>query len=159
MNQLGQLADELLETLGRFRRQSRRTAPKPEHLAGLSQAQVELIRLVRQQPGLSVAAAATELGLAANTISTLVGRLVESGHLDRTPDPRDRRVARLSLTPDAATEVAAWRDRRSTAIVAALAALPPDDRELLTAALPILDKVTVRLPDASVLAAEEAVSV
>ena len=47
---------------------------------------VEMLRLVGRQPGISVRAAATELGLAPNTASTLVSKLAADGLLIRTVD-------------------------------------------------------------------------
>ena len=44
---------------------------------------------------MGVAEAARSLGLAANTVSTLVGRLTVAGLIERTDDPADRRAAVL----------------------------------------------------------------
>jgi DNA-binding MarR family transcriptional regulator len=100
---------------------------------------------VRHQPGVSVTAAAAELRLAANTVSTLVGQLSEAGLLLREPDPADRRVARLRLTDHARTEVRRWRDRQAQRVAGALARLPDDQVKALAAALPALAALTEQL--------------
>jgi DNA-binding MarR family transcriptional regulator len=137
-----ELAEELLAAVGLVRRHLRRSIGRP---FPLTDSQAELIRLVRRNPGISVAEAAAELGLAANTVSTLVGQLTERGLLQRTPDPADRRVARLTLTEPARRQVDAWRDRRAAMVSTALDDLSPADRDALGAALPVLAVLAERL--------------
>ena len=146
------LAEELLAAIGLVRRRLRRSAGRPWALSALTDSQAELIRLVRRNPGISVTEAADELGLVANTVSTLVGQLTERGLLLRTPDEADRRVARLTLTEPAREQVEAWRDRRAALVTEALHGLGPDDRDALRAALPGLTALAERLqPDPSQL--------
>ncbi|MGC0365785.1 DNA-binding MarR family transcriptional regulator [Rhodococcus sp. 27YEA15] len=137
------VADELFEVLGQIRRQSRRVSGHPFEASPLNGSQVELVRLVRRHPDVSVADAAAKLGLAANTVSTLVRQLTDAGVVERVADPADRRVARLRLSPDASRRVDAFRARRSSALTLAYSALSPADRQSVEAALPSL----VRLVD------------
>jgi DNA-binding MarR family transcriptional regulator len=139
------LAEELLATIGLVRRRLRRTAGRPFPLSALTDSQGELVRTVRRNPGISVTDAAAELGLVANTVSTLVGQLTERGLLQRTADASDRRVARLTLTESAREQVEAWRDRRAALVTQAIGDLDPDDRDALQAALPILGVLAERL--------------
>jgi DNA-binding MarR family transcriptional regulator len=139
------LAEELLATLGLVRRHLRRTAGRPPALSSLSGSQAELIRTVRRNPGISVTDAAAELGLVANTVSTLVGQLTERGLLLREPDESDRRIARLTLTEPAREQVEAWRDRRTALVTQALEGLDWDEREALRTALPVLGVLAERL--------------
>ncbi|MGW6281386.1 MarR family winged helix-turn-helix transcriptional regulator [Kribbella sp. NPDC055071] len=145
MNTTDVLAEELLATLGLVRRHLRRTAGRPLALSSLSGSQAELIRTVRRNPGISVTDAAAELGLVANTVSTLVGQLTERGLLLREPDEADRRIARLTLTEPAREQVEAWRDRRTALVTQALEGLDGDEREALRAALPVLGVLAERL--------------
>jgi DNA-binding MarR family transcriptional regulator len=140
------LAEQLFEALGSVRRQVRRTAGRPWP-APLSDAQVELVRLVRRQPGCTVTEAAETLRLAPNTVSTLVRRLTEMGVLRREPDPDDRRVARLHVTAAARTRIEGWRDRRAELAAQALAGLTPADRAALGAAVPALSRLVGALQD------------
>lgn len=139
------LAEELLAAIGLVRRHLRRSVGRPFPLSALTDSQAEVVRTVRRNPGISVAEAAAELGLAANTVSTLVGQLTDRGLLQRTPDESDRRIARLTLTEPAREQVEAWRDRRTAFVSHALDDLSPDERDALRAALPVLGTLAERL--------------
>jgi DNA-binding MarR family transcriptional regulator len=140
------LADELLSTLAAIRR-SGRLVGRPAELAELTGAQLDLVRLVRRRPGVSVAEAAAELQLAANTVSTLVRQLADAGLLVRRVDRTDRRVARLELTPEMAQKVGRFRDRRVALLALGIGELRPADRRRLETAASILSRVAMRLPD------------
>ena len=142
---MSDLAEQLLEALGLVRRHARRRVERPWPLESLTNAQLELVRVVRRQPGISVAGAAAELGVAANTVSTLVGSLVESGTLRREPHATDRRIARLYLTDNARRRVDRWRDERATVLSDTLAAMDDDDRSAIAGALPSLVRLADRL--------------
>jgi DNA-binding MarR family transcriptional regulator len=107
----------------------------------LRPAQVELLLVVGRRPGISVAAAARELHLADNSVSTLVNQLVKAQLLRRETDPGDRRAARLVLTPAAERRIAEYRDRRARLVGARFDELPAGDREAIAAALPALRRL------------------
>jgi DNA-binding MarR family transcriptional regulator len=113
---------ELFRTVGRLRRRVRRGALRSFD-AGMSEAQAELLRLVAQQPGVSIGEAASELGLANNTVSTLVSQLARRKLLARKPDPADRRVGRLRLTAVAQRRSDLARKRRQALLAQALGQL------------------------------------
>jgi DNA-binding MarR family transcriptional regulator len=136
------LAAELLGTVGRFRRQVRRSVSSPLIGSGLPESQAELLRLVGRQPGISVRHAAAELGLAPNTASTLVSRLCAGGLLVRTVDPDDRRVGRLRLTEAAQRIADESRASRRAALGGVLARLDGDQLDCLNAGLTVLADVT-----------------
>jgi DNA-binding MarR family transcriptional regulator len=140
------VADELLSTMASIRR-SARLAGRPPGFADLTGAQLDLVRLIRRRPGVSVAEAAAELRLAANTVSTLVRQLTGAGLLVRRSDPADRRVARLELTPEIAGEVGRFRDRRIALLASAISELRPGERRRLAAAAAVLGRVAERLPE------------
>jgi DNA-binding MarR family transcriptional regulator len=139
------LARDLLETLSQLRRSTRRAVGKPWPAADLTGAQIELLRVVRRQPGVSVAAAAAELGVAANTVSTLVRQLRDAGLLKRDPDVRDRRIGRLALTEAARRRLDDWRDHRVAFVADALDRLEPAELGAVEAALPIFARLADRL--------------
>jgi len=141
------LGESLLESLSAIRRNGRRHAARPVELAPLTGAQLELVRLVRRQPGVSVTEAAAGLRLAANTVSTLVGQLAEAGLLIRRTDTSDRRVARLDLAPEIRRKVDAWRDRRTVAVAEALGRLSGADRRRIGQALAALGRLAVSLEE------------
>ena len=135
------LTADLFGAVGRFRRQVRRSAG-PAIGTGLPESQAELLRLVGRRPGISVREAATELGLAPNTASTLVSRLCADDMLIRTVDPDDRRIGRLQLT-DAAQRIAdASRAARRATLAAALARLDGDQIAALRDGVAVLDTLT-----------------
>ena len=140
-----ELSIGLLGVIGPLRRMLRRRVRDDWPLEPLPAAQVELLRLVSEQPGVGVGEAAARLHLAANTVSTLVGQLGSAGLIERTSDPLDRRSARLVLTPAADARIAAWRERRVEAARRALEALSADDRVRLHAALPALERLVEEL--------------
>ncbi|KRB45509.1 MULTISPECIES: MarR family winged helix-turn-helix transcriptional regulator [unclassified Terrabacter] len=140
------LADDLYDVIGLLRRRSRRLVGAPLPELALSGAQLELMRVVRRNPGITVAESARVLGLAANTVSTLVGQLLALEVLLRERDASDRRVARLDLTPSARAGLEQWRDRRAQATAVALEGLPADERARLAAALPTIARIAADLP-------------
>ncbi|WP_020575037.1 MarR family winged helix-turn-helix transcriptional regulator [Actinopolymorpha alba] len=150
------LAEELLAGIGALRRGLRRSAGAEWFFGPLTGAQAELLRLVRRQPGISVTAAASELRLAANTVSTLVRQLSKAQLLRRDVDPTDRRVARLHLTEEAEARLSRSRDGRVHVVAAALQAMPAKQRRVLVNAVPALAELTLRLDGAGGSLEEEA---
>jgi DNA-binding MarR family transcriptional regulator len=131
-------AEELAGLLAGIQRLARRRL-----LAGLTGlrlrgAEVELLRIVSAEPGISVNGAARQLHLAGNSVSTLVNRLVKAGLLVRTPDPADRRAARLEITEAATQRLAAWRKRRGELFTELLGELTAAERAVLREAVPAL---------------------
>ncbi|MGH3783593.1 MAG: MarR family winged helix-turn-helix transcriptional regulator [Pseudonocardiaceae bacterium] len=139
------LGEDLMATVTALRRLVRRrlipVVPGPP----LRGAQVELMRVIEQQPGVGIAPAARALHLAANTVSTLVDQLVELEMLVRDTDPDDRRAARLWLTKAATQRLAAGRQARAELMARVVARLPDTDRQALTQALPALRALLVIL--------------
>jgi DNA-binding MarR family transcriptional regulator len=70
-------------------------------LEPLPTSELEVIRLLVRQPGLSVGEVAQELELQPSNASSAVRSLVSRGLLARRPDERDGRISRLSPTPRA----------------------------------------------------------
>jgi DNA-binding MarR family transcriptional regulator len=135
------LADELLAAMGAIRRSGRRRAGRPEELSQLTGSQLELVRLLRRRPGISVNQVAEELTLAPNTVSTLVRQLVDAGFVVRRCQEADRRVARLDLAEDLGRKMGAFRDRRMGLLVEAMRALPVHDQRKLRSTVGVLLKL------------------
>lgn len=136
-----ELADRLLGAVQGIRRVVRRRVRAGVPGTPLPGAQVELLRVVADHPGIGVAAAARELHLANNSVSTLVNQLADAGLLHREADPADRRAARLEVTAAAADRMAAWRRARTGLVADALAALSEEDISAIERALPSLEKL------------------
>ncbi len=139
------LTTGLFHTVGRFRRQLRRTAGGS--FAGVTQSQAELLRLVGRQPGISVREAAQELGLAANTASTLVSKLAADNLLVRSVDPDDRRIGRLRLTAPAQQLADETRAARRAALDVVLKQLSTEQIDDLTKGLAVLAEMTRMLQE------------
>jgi DNA-binding MarR family transcriptional regulator len=145
-----QLAEELFGAIGALRRAARRETKRLGPISPddpLTGSQLDLLRLLERRPGMFVAEAAQDLGLAANTVSTLVGQLSARRLVARSPDPRDRRVARLVLTDQARARMTRWRRRRAGAVSDVLARLPEDEVEQLVRAIPLLRKLATELEE------------
>ncbi|MFJ8229890.1 MarR family winged helix-turn-helix transcriptional regulator [Streptomyces sp. NPDC094448] len=138
-------AVELGALLAGINRLVRRQVRESLHGPYLLGAQAELLRLVSERPGIRVSAAARELRLAGNSVSTLVRQLAAVGLLVREPDPRDRRAALLTVTPEADRRLRAWEDHRAALLTDRFDQLPTVDRAALVAALPALRTLAARL--------------
>lgn len=144
------LTSELFSVVGRFRRQLRRSAGRSFEAAQLTESQAELLRLVGRRPGISVSVAAAELGLVANTASTLVSKLAGDDLLVRAVDPADRRVYRLRLTEPAQKMVDASRTARRTVLAEVLDTLDRSDIADLTRGLEVLNEMTRIMQERSI---------
>ncbi|MER5216308.1 MarR family winged helix-turn-helix transcriptional regulator [Streptomyces sp. NPDC002838] len=138
-----ELADALVGVQRLIRRRVRREMPDPP----LRGAEVELLRLVVDRPGIGISDAAKDLYLASNSVSTLVNQLSRQGYLVRETDPADRRAARLLPMPAAEARLREWRTRRADLVRDQVSRLDEADREALRAAVPALRKLAVTLPE------------
>jgi DNA-binding MarR family transcriptional regulator len=138
---------EVSRVVGRFRRQLRRSAGRSFDSGRLTESQSELLWLVGRQPGISVSAAAAELGLVPNTASTLVSKLVARGLLVRTAGETDRRVGQLRLAGAAQQVVDTSRAARRALLAEVLKEFDDDQIGALTKGLEVLDTMTRRLQE------------
>jgi DNA-binding MarR family transcriptional regulator len=119
------------------RRIVRETFPQP----ALPPSEAELLAAVSRAKGITVNEAAQALQLAPNTVSTLVGRLVRAGLLQRRADLLDRRTARLHLTVAGQARVRQFRRHRERLLDRALRTLDDDERRALARALPAMQRL------------------
>ena len=75
------------------------------------------------------------------SMTRIVNGLEQRGLVTRTPDPHDRRSARVSLTEEGRQILLANRRRRDQWLAVRLAELEPDERDLLRRCIPLLEKV------------------
>jgi DNA-binding MarR family transcriptional regulator len=141
------VSESLMPAVGAVRRLLRRVAGpfvtpgSPE----VSTSQREVLVMVGKRPGRSVAEIADELGLAPNSVSTIVTQLVGAGLLVRETDPGDRRVGRLSLTGPAQEALDAARARRRGVLHEALDRLSPRQLADLAAGIDALEALAEEL--------------
>ncbi len=138
-------AADLLAAISAVRRTARQTVRRAWRDEPLPTAQSELLRLVADRPGISVAEAARELRLAPNTVSTLVGRLADQDLLGRERAQADGRSVRLTVTRKARRRIADWRDLRADLTQQAMAQLTAEDQGTLAQAVPVLLRLAERL--------------
>jgi DNA-binding MarR family transcriptional regulator len=138
---------EVFGVVGRFRRQLRRSVGRGLDSARVTESQSELLWLVGRRPGISVRAAATELGLVPNTASTMVSKLVGNGLLIRTVDETDRRACQLRLAEPTQQIVDASRAARRALLAEVLGELDDGQIDSLTKGLEVLDTVARRLQE------------
>ncbi|MGB7870492.1 MAG: MarR family transcriptional regulator [Mycobacterium sp.] len=136
------LAADVFRVVGRFRRQLRRSVGRAFDSARLTESQSELLWLVGRKPGISVSAAAAELGLVPNSASTLVSKLVSRGLLTRSVGAIDRRVGELALAGPTQQIVDASRAARRALLSGVLDELDDDQIESLAKGLEVLDTMT-----------------
>lgn len=134
-------AAELMAALGAVNRAARRAIRHGTGAVALPPGRSELLRLVARHPGLSVAEAAVELGLAPNSVSTMVGKLTAESLITRERHADDGRSARLTATAAGTERIAHWRDLRADLAARALAGLDPADRRLITEATGALGRL------------------
>jgi DNA-binding MarR family transcriptional regulator len=135
------LADGLSGVLTGIQRLIRRRLHQGMPGPRLRGAQVELLRLVAANPGIGVSAAANELYLAGNSVSTMVNQLTAAGLLRRETRHDDRRSARLLPTPEAEARLRDWEERRASLVREQVERLSEADRAALSAALPALRRL------------------
>ena len=136
------LAADVFRVVGRFRRQLRRSVGRAFDSARLTESQSELLWLVGRKPGISISAAAAELGLVPNSASTLVSKLVSRGLLTRSVGASDRRVGELALAGPTQRIVDASRAARRALLSGVLDELDDDQIESLAKGLEVLDTMT-----------------
>ena len=147
MNTRTDLVTEVFGVVGRFRRHLRRSAGRGLDSVRLTESQSELLWLVGRRPGISVRAAAAELGLVPNTASTLVSKLAAGGLLVRTVDETDRRACQLRLAEPTQQLVDASRAARRALVSQVLDELDDDQIGSLAKGLEVLDMVARRLQE------------
>ena len=129
---------ELAKALSRIGRGLRYRTRAARETLDITHSEGDLLRLIDRRPGIRVQDAAQELGVASNSVSTLVKQLSRAGLIERATDPQDGRAACLRLTPLAAEWVANVGNAREDALARALVSLEGPDRELIASALPAL---------------------
>ena len=141
----GDAGPELSAVLGRLHRALRRHVRETFAGPALPQSQVEILRLLYREPGMRAREVAERLGLASNTVSTLLQQLSRRGYVDRQVDSSDRRSARLALTDAAVARMNSWSDKRAATLGMAMRSLEVADLEQIVSAQPALERLATVL--------------
>ncbi|MEV0166712.1 MarR family winged helix-turn-helix transcriptional regulator [Nonomuraea fuscirosea] len=83
-------------------------------------------------------------GVTQPAMTQLVSRLEREALAERQPDPFDRRVVVVAITPHGRAELARRRAVQAKRLAELLAELPGEDRAAIAAALPALERLTAR---------------
>lgn len=119
--------------LARRLRQEGGTDATPSTLSALSS--------IEARGPLTMGELATVEQIAPPTLTRIVSRLEDQGLVERTVDRRDRRVARMSVTPAGSDLLARARTRKDAWLATRIAGLSPEDRALVAAALPVVERL------------------
>lgn len=92
-------------------------------------------------PGCSMGDIAAGRGIALNSATALVDRLVALGAAERTTDPADRRIVRVVSTVTGLKAIVQLRELRRQALRQMLEDLGTEDLEAIEKAIPALDKL------------------
>lgn len=79
--------------------------------------------------------------VSAPSMTRTVNRLVEIGHVERTPDPADKRQVILTLTPEARRVLKEIRRKRDAWMSVRVSHLDPEEQAILQRATAILTRV------------------
>ncbi|TXC69040.1 MarR family transcriptional regulator [Sphingorhabdus soli] len=95
---------------------------------GVTSLQWRLLAWILRNPGASQGFLADRLEVEPITVSRMVDRLVEAGHIERRPDPDDRRAWKIYLTECAMPIVRDLRTMADDLVDQALDGLSPAER-------------------------------
>lgn len=141
------LSSSFADLVARLRRAMRRSARTRQPFMPLSVAQLELLSVIEEHPGSRPGELAQILRLAPNSVSTLANALAGAGMLQRASSRADKRAVEYSLTPAGAGYVSDWRETNSASLAAAVVALTSEERQIMTVALPVLNRLVSLLDE------------
>ena len=147
---------ELMEGM-QFRHWPRQRAPREWTELDLTMPQVRAVSFLSHGPQ-RMGAIATHLDVKLSSATSMVGRLVKRGVVERFQDPYDRRVVACRLTPagEQALEVFLRFGRMKAESLARV--LATDELRQVVPALLVLNEATIRLESHAQETSEEAVT-
>ena len=125
---------EIAETAHTLRRAFDRRASA----LGVTRAQWKVLFRLTRTPGLRQVELADMLDVEPITLSRIIDRLEEAGHVERTPDPTDRRAWRLQVTAGAMPLVKRLRAVAHDLVEEAFADIDPRELERMRGVLALV---------------------
>ncbi|MBA3690145.1 MAG: MarR family transcriptional regulator [Actinobacteria bacterium] len=135
---LAELAAQLRHGVGRLARRLRREGAAP----GASQPQLSALTTIERHRTMTMGTLAAHEQVQPPTMTAIVASLLSEGLVTRTPDPLDRRIAWLVVTPEGRTLLSRRRRNMDAFLVRRLRALPPEDVATLERAADIIAELT-----------------
>lgn len=132
-----ELARTLREAIQRLNRRVRQTRP----VGDLTFSQLSALTSLQLAGALTPRELADTERVQPPTMTKIVGKLEDRGLVKRTPHPTDGRQVILSATEQGRTVYAEYEQARNEWLAGQLAALGPDDRDVLARAAEILRQV------------------
>jgi DNA-binding MarR family transcriptional regulator len=132
-----QLADQLRVALTRLTRRLRQTRPMGE----LTQNQISVLASLELAGALTPRELAEAERVQPPTMTKVLARLEERGMVQRAPHPTDGRQVLLSATEAGRAVLMEQRRAKAEWLTARLAQLPSAERDILTQAAEILDRL------------------
>jgi DNA-binding MarR family transcriptional regulator len=115
---------------------------RQESGAGLSPSQQSALAVIANHGPLTLGALAEHERVAPPSITKVVSKLESDGLVIRTPDPADRRVCRVAISPEGRALLEESRRRKTAWLTARITELDPDRQRRLADALDVLDELT-----------------
>jgi DNA-binding MarR family transcriptional regulator len=115
---------------------------RQESGAGLSPSQQSALAVIFNHGPLTLGALAEHERVAPPSITKVVTKLESDGLVIRTPDPADRRVCRVAISPEGGALLEESRRRKTLWLTARITDLDPERQRRLADALDVLDELT-----------------
>jgi len=136
-------ANRLRAVVGKLSRRLRPTLAG----TGLTPTRMSVLFTVVRLGPMRLSELASIEGLNPTMLSRVIAELASSGLVRRTPDPLDRRAARVEATPKGARLRERILGERSDVLSVQLAELSDGERKAIADALPVLEELVGRLKD------------
>ena len=117
---------------------------REDDASGLSAPRLSALSVVVFAGPITIGALASAEQVRVPTMSRVVGALEAKGLVRRVPDDADGRVVYVAATEDGRRLLTAGQRRRVAALAADVARLNAGERQILGAALPLLDRLSGR---------------
>jgi len=132
-----------METVTRTRLAILRLARRlrQQALPGITPSQQSALAAIEARGPLTLGALAAFENVRPPSITRIVAALEAEGWVERTTDPDDRRVTSVQVSARGRKELRSIREERNAWLAERLAELGPDERQLLEAALPVLEQL------------------
>lgn len=140
---------DLLFLLHDVARLLRIDADKRARCHGMTRAQWAILIWLERQPGISQKELAELLEVEPITVARLIDRLELRGMVERRPDPKDRRIWRLHLQPDALPMLREIEHQRAAITCMLASGLDAETLETTTEALVTMKATLLRAAHAA----------
>jgi DNA-binding MarR family transcriptional regulator len=114
---------------------------RQQSVGDITQSQLSALSTVEHTGPVPLGELADIERVAPPSMTRIAAGLEERGLVDRTVDAADRRVARVEITGAGRELLAETRTRRDAFLANRLAALSPEEQEILVRALPLLERL------------------